>query len=192
MDSELSPTQLIERWKQGDQYAAQLLFERYASRLAELAASRMERRIGRRVNGEDVVQSAFSSFFQRTADNKLQINNARDLWNLLVTITIAKTRSTAREHRAQKRTVEAEVSAPQSAWLAQELAQEPSPSEAAILVEQIELVTRDLPEKHQEILSLRMAGHMRTEIAEIMGLSRQTIYRVLSLIEQRFNKLNTE
>lgn len=185
-----SPTELVRRWKEGDQLAAQLLFERYAAQLARLAASKMEQRLARRVTGEDVVQSAFNSFFQRTADHRIEIANAKELWNLLVTITIAKTRSKAREHLAQKRSVDLEISSPDSRWLPQELAQEPSPSEAAILVEQIELVTRDLPEKHQEILSLRMAGYKRSEIAKMTGLTRQTIYRVLGLIEQRFAELD--
>ena len=36
---------------------------------------------------------------------------------------------------------------------------------------------------------MRMAGQSRTEIAEWTGLSRQTVYRVLKLIEDRVNQL---
>ena len=120
----------------------------------------MEQRLTRRVTGEDVMQSAFHSFFQRTAQDKLQVNNSKELWNLLVTITISKARSASRKHLALKRTVNAELADPQSAWLPFALAKGPSPSEAAILAEQIDLVASDLSEKHQEILSLRMAGQV--------------------------------
>lgn len=190
--AESSPTEWVQRWQQGDQRAAELLYDRYAEQLARLAATRLQDKMARRVSGEDIVQSVFQSFFQRTADNKLQVQNARELWNLLVTITLSKTRSAARHHRARKRTVSAEVAIPQSEWLPMELAAGPSPSQAAVFVEEVQRLTEDLPLRHQEILSLRMAGHTRTEIAGITGLSRQTIYRVLKLIEARISELEID
>ena len=187
-----SPTEWVHRWQQGDQQAAALLYDRYAQQLAQLAATHLQEKVARRVSGEDIVQSVFQSFFQRTADNKLQVQNARELWNLLVTITLSKTRSAARHHRARKRAVNAEVAVPQSEWLPMELAAGPSPSQAAVFVEEVQRLTEDLSPRHQEILALRMAGHTRTEIAGITGLTRQTIYRVLKLIESRISELNIE
>jgi RNA polymerase sigma factor (sigma-70 family) len=61
--------------------------------------------------------------------------------------------------------------------------------EAVILVDQIETVLHGLPERYAEILALRLEGRPRTEIAEEIGVSRQTVYRVLTLLTQRLERL---
>lgn len=191
-NSESNATEWVAQWRRGDEQAAQKLYDQYAERLARLAASNMEARLKRRLSEDDIVQSVFHSFFNRTADQRISIENSRELWNLLVTMTLAKTRSAGRHHRALKRTVAAEVASTESDWLPDALAEGPSPSEALIFVETVEQITKDLPPKHREILALRMAGNARTEIARITGLSRQTIYRVLQLIEQRITEIHED
>lgn len=175
----------VQLWKRGDQEAAQDLFDCYAEQLARLANSNLEARLQRRVSGDDIVQSVFHSFFQRTANDKINVEDARSLWNLLVTMTLAKARSAARHHRALKRTVESESNAESLDWMREGLAQGPSPVEAAVFVESVEQITADLSPKHQEILALRMSGHTHVEIARQTSLSRQTVYRVMQLVEKR-------
>ncbi len=175
----------VELWKLGDQDAAQELFDLYAEKLARLANANLENRLQRRVSGDDIVQSVFHSFFQRTANDKIKVEDARSLWNLLVTMTLAKTRSAGRHHRALKRTVESEAHAESLDWMREGLSRGPSPLEAAVFMESVEQITADLSPKHQEILSLRMLGHTHVEIAEQTALSRQTVYRVMQLVEKR-------
>ncbi|MDG2015177.1 MAG: ECF-type sigma factor, partial [Pirellulaceae bacterium] len=127
----------------------------------------------------------FHSFFQRTTNDKIKVEDARSLWNLLVTMTLAKTRSAGRHHKALKRTVDAEAHAESLNYLREGLSQGPSPLEAAVFVESVEQITADLSSRHQEILALRMLGHTHTEIAQQTALSRQTVYRVMQLIEKR-------
>ena len=55
--------QLVARWQAGDEAAAEALFARYADRLTQLAASRLARRLAARIDPEDVVMSAYRSFF---------------------------------------------------------------------------------------------------------------------------------
>jgi RNA polymerase sigma-70 factor (ECF subfamily) len=49
---------LLARWQEGDSAAAELIFERYVRRLVGLAKTRLSSKMQRRVDAEDVVQSA--------------------------------------------------------------------------------------------------------------------------------------
>ena len=104
-----------------------------------------------------------------------------------MTITLAKVRDLARRHTAAKRDVQAEVGGG-SDWMLESLAGEPGPVEAAALVDQIETILCGLPDAHGEILALALEGYSRTEIAEKMNVSRQTVYRVLTLLRERLER----
>lgn len=54
---------LLRDWQDGDERAASLLFERYVDRLLVLARNKLSPRMKRRIDPEDVVQSAYRSFF---------------------------------------------------------------------------------------------------------------------------------
>ena len=71
------------------------------------------------------------------------------------------------------------------AWLSNAVASEPGPLEAAALLDQIEQLLKGLPEAYCEMLTLRLEGNSRNEIAEKLGVSRQTVYRVLNLMQRR-------
>ena len=76
---------LVHRWRGGDQKAAEELFRRYANRLIGLARSRLSRKLARRVDPEDVVQSVYRSFFHDVRDGRYDLQRGGDLWRLLVT-----------------------------------------------------------------------------------------------------------
>src|SRR6516162_8959719 len=96
---------LVARWQQGDQQAALELFERFAERLIALARSRLSAQVARRLDAEDVVQSAYRSFFEGARDGRYAIHHSGDLWRLLAAITLHKTKHQARHHHAAKRSV---------------------------------------------------------------------------------------
>src|SRR5262249_28777772 len=56
---------LMEQLRSGDDDAARAIFARFPRRLVTLARRRFDRRLSCRVDPEDVVQSAFKSFFIR-------------------------------------------------------------------------------------------------------------------------------
>jgi RNA polymerase sigma-70 factor (ECF subfamily) len=62
---------LLERLQKGDQAAAAGLFRRYVDRLIALARSRLRGAMAGRVDPEDVVQSAYRSFFCRLGGRRL-------------------------------------------------------------------------------------------------------------------------
>src|SRR5579884_576430 len=56
---------LLDLWRAGSEEAARQLFERYTDRLIALARGHIDQRLARRVDPEDITQSAFRTFFRR-------------------------------------------------------------------------------------------------------------------------------
>jgi RNA polymerase sigma factor (sigma-70 family) len=188
MNDAVPVADLLQRFQAGDQQAAEQLFTRYAQRLTRLAEQHLSRKLAARVDGEDVVQSVFRTFFRRTAAGEFQIDGSAQLWQLLVKITLLKARAKARYHTADRRDAGAELPAGADDWLPQAVAHEPGPEEAVILVDQIEALLRGLPPLHAQVLEHRLQGYAVTDIAVAMDVSRQTIHRVLNLLQERLNR----
>lgn len=172
----------------GDDNLARELFARYGRRLAALAENHLNQRLARRVDGEDVVQSVFRTFFRRSAQGDFRIDNSVDLWNLLVQITLNKTRSEARKHTAERRDVRAEVPGEQDGRLAELLNREPGPLEAAAFFDQIESLLEGLPEIYSDILTLRLEGYSQAEIARRLRITRRTVRRALKMMRGRLSR----
>src|ERR1051326_2345947 len=100
---------LITLCRQGDNKAAQLLFDRYVERLHALARRRISQRLASRVDPEDIVQSVFRTFFGRLREGQFQIADQDDLCKLLMRITLHKTLRQVAFHKAGKRNPSAEV-----------------------------------------------------------------------------------
>jgi RNA polymerase sigma-70 factor (ECF subfamily) len=187
MDAVRSTPELVERLRHGDPQAAAEIFARYAQRLTALAEQHLSRQLAARLDGADVVQSVFRTFFRRSAAGEFRIDSSDELWRLLVRITLQKARAKGRHHTAGPRDVAAEVPGG-GALLAQAVAHEPGPAEAAALVDQIEALLRGLPPLYAELLRLRWEGHSVTDTAARLGVSRRTVHRALHLLQQRLTR----
>jgi RNA polymerase sigma-70 factor (ECF subfamily) len=132
--------ELLQKWREGDQQAAAELVRQYTYRLLALARSRLPTSLARRVDPEDVVQSAFRSFFRVVATDAVTIQPGDDLWQLLAAITLRKVhRQVERHWAAEKRSISREDSGTASgSGLGLEphlFARDPSPEQAAIIVD---------------------------------------------------------
>jgi hypothetical protein len=101
-------SELMRRWQTGDQSAAETLFRRYFTRLHTLVQTRMSAKMAARFDADDVIQSAFRSFFNGAKDGKFVLKHAGDLWRLLAAIAINKMRHEERQHSADKRSLNVE------------------------------------------------------------------------------------
>jgi RNA polymerase sigma-70 factor (ECF subfamily) len=180
-----------KRWQVGDAQAAEELFSRYAQRLVRLAEEHLSQKVAGRLDGEDVVQSVFRTFFRRSRAGEFRIDSSAQLWRLLVQITVRKARAKGRQHTAGKRDVGTEA-AEGEALLFQALAHEPGPDEAAAFVDQIQVLLRGLSPVHGQVLDMRLQGATVAEIAGELGVSRQTVYRILDLLQQRLLREGVE
>jgi RNA polymerase sigma-70 factor (ECF subfamily) len=175
---------LFKRWREGDARAGDELFARYAHRLIRLADQNLSRKVAGRLDGEDVVQSAFRTFFRRRAEGKFTIDSSKELWRLLVTITLRKAWAQGRRHQAAPRDVGAEAPAG-DALLAEALAHDPGPEEIATFLDQIEMLLRNGSSQHGTVLGLLLQDYTVAEIAEQLDVSRQTVYRVRDEFQKR-------
>lgn len=183
------PSEWLENLRNGDSDSARRIFEHFSQRLCQLAQRHLSSRIQQRVDGEDIVQSVFRTFFHRDSQGQFQVDHSDELWRLLVTITVRKARGIWRTNNSARRTVGREVRLDDSdpAQLAA-FAHEPSVIEALVLADEIEIVLEGLGEASARALELRMGGYSATEAAELMGLSRQSFYRLLDPIKERLLK----
>src|SRR5215831_7432993 len=142
-------TEFLERLRSQDDAAAQELFVRFAQQLIALAQRHIGAGLRHKVDPEDVVQSAYKSFFFRYSAGNLDFVNWNSLWGLLTLITVRKCASRAAYHRAECRDAAREVSLlggdQASPWM-DPLGREPTPLEAAVLNETVDQLLASLEE----------------------------------------------
>jgi ECF sigma factor len=104
-----SVTRLIQLLRSRDvaerNLAARLIWQRYFRDLLELARNNLSRRIRRREDEEDVLQSMYKSFCLRQQRGEFDLTGRDALWKLLVTITLRKARNVARKQNRDMRDV---------------------------------------------------------------------------------------
>ncbi len=102
--SDGSVTYFFNQLRVGDPAGADQLWRRYSPRLLGLARKTLGNRGHAGFDPDDVVQSAFISFWKRASEGQFARDIDRDdLWNLLGVITVRKARKKIRDTRALKR-----------------------------------------------------------------------------------------
>jgi RNA polymerase sigma-70 factor (ECF subfamily) len=169
--------------------AAALVFQRYANRLIELARKQLDPRLLQKVDPEDVVQSVFRSFLIRNDQGQFgQFENWDSLWALLVVMTQRKCGRRTEHFHAARRDVRREISATSptqdsSANLGLP-AHEPTPSEAAMLTETVEMLMDNLQGRQRQIVTLSLQGYEPAEISTQLGCTQRTVYRTLERVKE--------
>ena len=176
--------QLVARWRAGDESAADEIFGRYLSRLLALTRNRLSARLNRRVDAEDVVLSAYKTFFRHSRENRYVLQRSGDLWRLLVGITMKKLKQNIEFHTAGKRSFRAEDSMQLTGDGSVRINVEavdrgPSPTEALELVGELDSILSSLDESSKAILEMRLAGLSIEQIADEINRSQRTVRRVL-------------
>ena len=178
---------LFDRICTGDEQAADELFDRFVDRLIALARSRLSPRLASRFDPEDIVQSAFRSFFRNACGGRYELRQSRDLWRLLAAVTMNKLQRQVERHMALRRTVLSESSRRHEA-----LSHDPSPEEAAILVEETELLMSRLSARYRQILQLRLQGFSIEETSKQVDCTERTVHRAMefvrNLLEERMSE----
>jgi RNA polymerase sigma factor (sigma-70 family) len=173
--------ELVERCRRRDEAAAEELFRRYAERLTALAQARLSRALAARVGAEDVVQSACRSFFVLAREGGVRLRQSGDLWRLLARITLRKVFRSARRHHAERRDVGRECVWADDAE-ADALDREPTPADAAALIDELRGVLAPLGAAQRRIVEMRLQGHEVEAIAAAVGRSARTVRRTLAAL----------
>ena len=182
MDGNESFSALMQELRSGQHQAANAVFCRYAEQLVSLARRHLDERFANKVDPEDVVQSAYRSFFVRHRDGRLDVENWQSLWGLLTLITLRKCADRVRYFQADRRDVNREATGPKSAddpqpWQ-NAVGREPTPDEAAVLAETVERLLGGLDADERPIVELSLQGYSTEEISEQLGRASRSVRRL--------------
>jgi RNA polymerase sigma factor (sigma-70 family) len=175
--------ELLTRYLKGDDRAAEEIFERYIDRLTRLARSRLSPKLAQRVDAEDVVMSAWRSFFVAAGAGRFSLKRSGDLWRLLVSITLHKLYRQARRHTAERRTVDGERSIDDAEMVAYAADRQPTPDEAVALAEEMQHILANLDDFGRRVLELRLQGETHAGIAADTNRSERSVRRKLHEIQ---------
>ena len=180
-DDATDDRELIEKFKAGSQSAATELFDRYCERLLGLARKRIGQRMASRIDPEDVIQSAFRTFFSRVRNDEFKFEAENDLFKLLVRLTVNKTLRQIAHHRAAKRDPgkEAGQGSGESDIFSQLTSGDPPPEVEVALLDEFERFLSKLPEFDRKVLELKLQGNTTAEIADTLKSYERKIRRVL-------------
>jgi RNA polymerase sigma-70 factor (ECF subfamily) len=174
---------VMQRLREADPEAASIVFRRFATQLVALARARLGARLQGKVDPEDVLQSAYRTFFRRHAEGEFDLDGWDGLWALLTVITIRKCGRWREHFHAAIRDVRREVADDAST-----VDPAPAPEEAAVLDETVEMLLRGLSPRDRDIVSLRLQGYTALEIAEQLVLPQRTVFRVLERVKRQLRR----
>jgi DNA-directed RNA polymerase specialized sigma24 family protein len=190
-----SVTALVERLKAGDHEAARVLWQRYYPRLVVLARKRLQGTSRRVADEEDAALAAFDSFCRRAERGQFpELKDREGLWALLVILTARKVADQVKHHTRDKRgggqvrgdsALHAEEGETAPAGLDRLAGDEPTPEEAAVLAEEVEMLLGRLREPAvRQVAVLKLEGYTNAEIASRQGCSIPTVERRLAIIRR--------
>jgi RNA polymerase sigma factor (sigma-70 family) len=173
---------LLTRLLDEDPLAANAIFDRYVERLLSLARSHMSAKLKRRLDPEDIVQSAYRSFFVHAKNEEFQLDRAGDLWRLLAGITLNKLYGQIEKQTAAKRSLDREE---YSDALDAYDSVTPTISEVVAMAEVMGLTIARLSDDERSVLIARLQGANWNEIGEAVGKSPRTVRRILEQVEHK-------
>jgi eukaryotic-like serine/threonine-protein kinase len=173
---------LLSRLAVDDSTAATAIFDRYVERLLKLARSHLSAKLRRRLDPEDIVQSAYRSFFVHARNEEFQLDRAGDLWRLLAGITLNKLCRQVEKQTAAKRSLDCEES-PSVLEACDAIA--PSAAEVVALAEVMGLTVAGLSDNERTVLIARLQGADWDEIGKSVEKSPRTVRRLLEQVENK-------
>lgn len=175
LESSVNVPELIEAWRRGDQQAADQIFNRYQSRLLMLVSGKLNERLKKRLDPEDLVMSIMRSAFRETAQKDVGFQDESGFWKWLTTVALNKTYNRIDRETTSKRHYSKEAGS--DSMLGDHLLSEPTPDDVAEVAELLEKISAKLNDVQAKILLAKLDGLSHAEIAEQLGVSTKTVQR---------------
>ena len=193
-EAEQEWTDWVSKLVAGDESTAADFWNQYGPRLRRLAGKHLAVGMERRVDADDVVQSACRSFLCRVQDDEFVLADSESLWRLMCVITMTKLRGKIRFHTRQKRGIDRERHFESSAgegFIAGKRIEsdEPSPEEAVAFAEQFERLLSVMDEAEQTVVELKLEQYTHQQIAERLGCSERTVRRIVKRIQAKLSRM---
>ncbi|MCG6156529.1 protein kinase domain-containing protein [Rubinisphaera margarita] len=180
----LSNRDLLDAWKSGNEAAAGVLVRRYHIRLTALVQARLGKRLGRRLDAEDVVLSAWRSAFLGFDRGMIAVPPDDDLWPFLATVTMRKLARQASRHSAGRRDMRNESAFEPGRFVEDVASKEPEPPALIMATDLMASALSEFSSQEQRIIEGLFQGEKQSELARTFGYSERTIRRLLT----RFRK----
>lgn len=166
----------------GEDDAVAEFWQRYGDSLQRVAERQIASWLRRRVDPEDVVQSACRTFFRRASEGNFSLESKDDLWRLMLTITLNKVRMQARFHSRNRRSISREQPMPEIQSL------QPAEWDDAIekidLKDMLEVAFSEHDDERHRVLQMWLENHTQAEIAAEVGCSERTVRRMQDRIRK--------
>jgi DNA-directed RNA polymerase specialized sigma24 family protein len=191
MSPHASVTQWLDRLRHGDRDVVPALLDRYFRQLVDFARGRLGRLPRSASDEEDVALSAFDSFCRRAEQGQFpDLADRHDLWGILVLITSRKVcdlveyeRRGRRDHR--RREDAGSGGCADALPLDELLSREPDPALVAEMADCCRSLLARLGDEELRTIALRkLEGSSNEEIAALIGRSRATVERRLTLVRE--------
>jgi DNA-directed RNA polymerase specialized sigma24 family protein len=190
-----SVTTWIGQLKNGDEQAAQQLWERYYVRLVRTARGKLRGASRRVADEEDVAIVAFNSFCRGVEEARFpQLKDRDNLWQVLLMLTERKALDQRRRAETIKRgggdvrgesVFDRHGDCANSPGIDQVADREPTPAFAAQVTDELQRLLDALDEDDlQQIAVAKLDGYTNAEIARRLDVGLRSVERKLNLIRQ--------
>jgi RNA polymerase sigma-70 factor (ECF subfamily) len=176
MSEQIQSTELVNRWRAGDQQAATELFERYQDKLLRMVAARLNQEMLSKLDPEDLVQSIMRSAFRMTRDEPIEYSSESGFWKWLVSVGINKTLNRIDKETADKRGLSRTTTS--GTAFDDRIGRDPTADEVAEFSDLLQNVLKRLNEPQRRLLLAKLDGLSQSEIASLFGVSSKTIQRM--------------
>jgi DNA-directed RNA polymerase specialized sigma24 family protein len=188
----------IGKLSDGNDQAAQAIWNQYFERLTYFARKKFEQLPCRVADEEDVALSALNSLCRGAAAGRFpQLADRQDLWRILVTIAARKVYAQKRRQRTGKRgggkvrgeSVFLQADGDDEAGIEQALGREPSPELAIMVAENCQRLLDSLEDETlRQIAQLKLEGYTNDEISQRLDCVPRTVERKLERIREKWAK----
>jgi RNA polymerase sigma factor (sigma-70 family) len=192
-----SVTLWLRQLADGDQVAAQKLWERYGKSLTRYARRRFQSVFSPAEDEEDLVQSVFRVLWAGATQGRFDdVENRDELWWLMLAITRRRALNRQAYNQRQKRgTVTVPLNGPAdgdghaSDFAANLAGSHPPPELILMLSEQQQRLFAMLRDDVlRSIAQLRLEGYTHEEIARKLDVTPRTVIRKVNLIREQWSQ----
>lgn len=195
MSESESIEELLKRLEEGDDDAANQIWQRCYPRLIAYASKKLKGVPLQMADEQDVVVSAFESFFKAAKQKRFpNLNDRDDLWRVLFKLTNWKAINLRRHELRRPVTRESATQPPDrsSAGLHNIPGRMSEEDFAAIMVELLEDKLGTLDDDLCKIAVAMLAGFKLPEIAELLSLTLSMVRRKVAIIRQIWKNHETD
>lgn len=196
-DDEGSVTRIIRKMQKGDAEEADVLWDRFYTRLTKLVRNRLSLQNKSLADEEDVALQSLSELFKGLLEGKYPgLDNRESTWSLLVTVAARNVVDEVNKEQRLKRgggnvLRETEVGAlDETAFLDNLPSDVNTPDVQVMITERCAEMLESLGDRTlQSIAVMKTAGASNQEVARALGLSLRSVERRLSDIRTRWSSI---